>query len=238
MYTSIVQWFVLSSAQLVRTFLYMTEVIARSQCSTTELNRAVRILRAGGTIIYPTDTLYGLGADATNATAVARVRAIKGRDATKPILAMVADFDMLEQYAVLTPLARLLAEHFLPGPLTLVLTARTSALTPIAEADGSVGFRIPNQRLCSELSRRFGAPITSTSVNRTGMQQLEQVDEMLAQLGPNAQEIALVLDIGRLPSSMPSTIVDARGTMLKVLREGVITRAELDATVLSQGGVL
>jgi len=92
------------------------------------VSRAVEGLRRGGVLIYPTDTVYGLGADATNPDAVARVRAIKGRDAHKPILAMVSDMDMLERYAEVTPLARTLAARFLPGALTLVLTPTEGVL--------------------------------------------------------------------------------------------------------------
>jgi len=184
---------------------------------------AVRVLHAGGVIVYPTDTVYGLGADATNADAVALVRRIKGRDAAKPILAMVADLPMLEAYAEMTPLARRLAEAYLPGPLSLVLAVRGEALAPVASVDGSAGFRLPDQPFCRAVAAAFGRPVTSTSVNRSGEPQARDIQNMLAQLGEHARDISLIVDAGTLPLRPPSTIVDARGTEPVVLRAGGIS---------------
>lgn len=184
---------------------------------------ALGALATGGVIVYPTDTVYGLGADATNAAAVALVRRIKGREAEKPILALVSGVAMLARYARMTPLAHELARRYLPGPLTLVLEAKDDSLAPIAAGDGSVGFRIPAMPFCLLLAQTFDRPITSTSVNASGMQQQPTLDAMLAQIGERAGLISVVCDAGTLHPREPSTIVDARGETPIVLRSGSIT---------------
>jgi L-threonylcarbamoyladenylate synthase len=191
------------------------------------IQQAVRELTAGGVVVYPTDTVYGLGADATNPAAVERVRQLKGRDAKKPILALVADLAMLEAYAKVTPLARALAGRFLPGPLTLVLEARDDRLAAIQAADGSLGFRIPDHPTCTQLIQCFGKPITSTSVNRSGEPQARQVADMVQSLQLGVATVDCLLDAGELPVSAPSTVVDARGSEIQLLREGVITKGVL-----------
>ena len=188
------------------------------------VDEGVSVFRAGGVIVYPTDTVYGLGADATNSKAVELVRTIKGRDAAKSILALVADRAMLEQYAEVTPLAARLAGAFWPGPLSLVLTVRNDTLASIASTDGSAGFRMPNHAWCTALVAAYGRPITSTSVNRSGRAQPKTLPDMLDQLGIQADRISLVVDAGTLPVTAPSTIVDARGDTPLILREGTISR--------------
>jgi L-threonylcarbamoyladenylate synthase len=205
----------------------MTEIVPYDQEDPTLISRCVDILARGGVIVYPTDTVYGLGADATNPDAVARVRNIKGKQSDRPILAMVADIAMLEQYAEQTPLSRKLAAAFLPGPLSLILKAHTKALDPIVSEDGSLGFRISKHPFCLAVADAFHKPITSTSVNRSGMVQPRVVGDMLAQLGTAAQEIDLVVDAGDLMEHTPSTIVDARGKSVVVVREGAISRDRL-----------
>ena len=181
--------------------------------------------------MYPTDTLYGLGADATNDTAVAAVRTIKGRDDIKPILAMVSGIAMLEQYAVVTPLARRVAEKFLPGQVTLVLHSRNDVLRPVAAPDGSVGFRMPNHSFCLALVEQFGKPVTSTSVNRAGSKPPRTPEEMLGQLGVEVSHIECVVDAGVLPTLLPSTILDVRGDLLVVVREGAVRAQEIHSAL-------
>jgi len=189
---------------------------------------ASKALRAGQVIAYPTDTIYGLGADATSAKAVECVRAIKGRDADKPILAMVADRAMLAEYAVMTPLAEQLADAFLPGPLTLVLQAKGDALVPLTAPDGSVGFRMPDTAFCLQLTKTLKRPITSTSINRSGEEPTRDVRQAVASLRDQADALALVIDVGPTDNTQPSTVVDARGERAVVLREGAVSNAQLE----------
>jgi L-threonylcarbamoyladenylate synthase len=201
----------------------MYSVVPEQDPSISDVDHAVSVLKNGGVIAYPTDTVYGLGADATNSEAVMRIREIKSRVDDKPILAMVADFAMLEEYAELTPLARAIAEEFLPGPLSLVLTSRDDRLAPVAGKDHAVGFRMPDTELCRVLPRAFGRPVTSTSLNKAGQPQPRTLQLMLEQLGDNQSLINLVIDEGELPMSSPSTVLDVRGEKAILLREGAVS---------------
>lgn len=191
------------------------------------VEEVVAVLRAGGVIAYPTDTVYGLGADATNPEAVMRIRTIKQRVDDKPILALVADLAMLEEYAEITPLARAVAERFLPGPLSLIMTARDDRLAPVAGDERAVGFRIPKYPLCRDIASGLGRPLTSTSLNRAGQPQPRTLSLMLEQLGPYAHNIDLVIDDGELPVSPPSTVLDVRGSVALLVREGAVPASAL-----------
>lgn len=185
---------------------------------------AEAVLRSGGVIVYPTDTVYGLGADAKNADAVERIVRIKQRDANKPMLVMVASLDEAAAFAEVTPLARSLAAEFLPGPLSLELAKNDASLLPPIGGLDFVAIRIPDHFFCSALARRYRAPITSTSVNVTGHEQPRTLDAMLEALGPNTELVDLVIEGGTLPASQPSTLVDARGERASILREGAVSR--------------
>jgi L-threonylcarbamoyladenylate synthase len=193
------------------------------------VERACEVLRAGGVIVYPTDTIYGLGADATNHDAVVRVQRIKGRAPGHSILALASGIAMVEEYAHVTALARALADAFLPGPLSLILTARGTKLSALAGSDNTVGFRIPNHPLSLALAQTLGRPCTSTSVNRSGEPPLLNPSTLTETLGDAAHSIKLVLDAGPSTRALPSTIVDARGERALILREGAIPRQELAA---------
>jgi L-threonylcarbamoyladenylate synthase len=192
------------------------------------VHRARDVLRAGGVIVYPTDTVYGLGADATNAEAVAKIFRIKERDMNKSMLVMTDALDSLSEVIMRTPLADRLAEAFLPGPLSLVVSVvpeNNLAATLIQE--GNVGVRIPNTVFCRAICEKLGRPIVSTSVNKAGEPQPRTLDGMLEALGDRTEHIDLVVDAGELPVSPPSTVVDARGECAVILREGAIARDAL-----------
>ena len=189
--------------------------------------RAAEVLRAGGVILYPTDTLYGLGADAFSDEAVAKVYAVKGRDEKKPIHCIVADMEMAERFAEVNELARSLAEKFLPGPLTLVLKKNIQASSGIAKGMDTLGFRIPKNDFCLALPRRFGAPYTTTSANVAGDTAMRNVQAILVQLGERAAMVDLVVDAGELPVSLPSTVIDVSSNAYTIVREGAIPAEEI-----------
>ena len=184
--------------------------------------RAVAVLRSGGVILYPTDTLYGLGADALSDDAVAVVQAIKGRDAQKPIHAIVADIEMASKYGEINEIAFALACAYLPGPLSLILKKKEGIDTGIGKGMDTFGVRIPDNRFCMELVREFGSAVTTTSANLSGSATGRSVEDILAQFGDKAQAIDLVIDAGELPERLPSTVVDVSSGVAKVLREGAI----------------
>lgn len=177
--------------------------------------------------LYPTDTLYGLGVDATDPEAIRRLQKLKGSGAEKHYSIAVSDIDMMRQYAEVTPLAERLAAKFLPGKLTLVLTAKNlpKAIAP----DGTIGTRIPDHKAVQELIRKIGGPITATSANVSGMQPENTVHEILEQFGTKASGIIYDTNIPSvLPPSAPSTVVDARGDTPVLIREGAIPWTDLE----------
>lgn len=173
--------------------------------------------------MYPTDTLYGLGADALSNEALAKVREIKGREEGKPIHAIVADLHMAAEYGEVNEMALALASAYMPGPLTLILRKRADAVIAMCEGRDEFGFRMPDTQFCLELARAFGRPYTTTSANLAGMQPDRSPEKILAQLGARAKLIDLVIDAGELPERLPSTIVDVSEGNIQVLREGVIS---------------
>ena len=182
-------------------------------------------LKPSGITLYPTDTVYGLGVDATDPEAVRALIELKGRPDGKPISIVVADMAMAEQYAEVTPLARRLAARFLPGKLTLVLTARNLP-DEITAGTGTVGIRIPDHPAPMRLVRELGRPITATSANVAGMPTMGSTPDILAQFGEKASHITRVIDGGTLSGSV-STIVDAQGESPLLIREGAIPFSEI-----------
>ena len=202
------------------------------------VKKATEKLRVAGVVLYPTDTLYGLGADALSNEAVDKIYAIKGRDGRKPIHAIVADIAMVEKYAEVSDMARTLAKEFLPGPLTLILKKREGIRTGIARGMNTVGIRIPKSEFCLALAKDFGKPITTTSANASGRKPERNIKAILEQLrdsGPytsllqktSIRNIDLVIDAGELPERQPSTVVDVSGHEPVILREGAISASEI-----------
>ena len=189
--------------------------------------RASKVLRNGGVVMYPTDTLYGLGADAFSDKAVDKIYAIKGRDEKKPIHCIVADIAMAEEYAEVTDDARLLFERLLAGGLTVILKKREAVVGGIARGLDTIGIRIPHNDFCIQLAGAFGEPFTATSANLAGHEHQWSVEAILKQLGPNAEMIDLIIDAGELPPSAPSTVVDLSGEDPLIVREGAIAAADI-----------
>lgn len=187
--------------------------------------RAAGILRQGGVIIYPTDTLYGLGADAFSDETVEKVYAIKGREAGKPIHCIVADLAMAEEYAEVNDAARKIAEKFLPGALTLVLKKKAGIEGGIARGMDTIGIRIPNNEFCIELARAFGTPYTATSANRAGVEPELAFEKVLAAMGED--DIDLAINAGPAPLARPSTVVNLVSGHPSILREGAIPAADI-----------
>lgn len=186
------------------------------------------VLTSQKIILYPTDTIYGLGVDATDPEVVLRLQALKGRPDGKPISVVVSDMAMLREYAEVTSLAERLAEALLPGKLTLILRANPRIHTPgIVGEDGSIGFRIPNHSVPIALVKKVGKPITATSANVSGMETEKTPEAILKQFGEKASWITEVVDQGELPPSRASTVVDARGEEPIILREGALSKLEI-----------
>lgn len=196
------------------------------------VEEATAVLRKGGVILYPTDTLYGLGADALSDEAVAKIYALKGRDENKPVHAIVSDLNMMEIYGAVSASAKHLAERFLPGPLTLVLAKRPEFNSGITKDMDTIGMRVPNNAFCIRLAQVFGRPFTTTSANKSGTRPRSSVKSILSNMGAAAALIDLVIDAGELPDVKPSTVVDVSGAEVVVLRAGEIPTAEILSSAL------
>lgn len=188
------------------------------------LKIAAGVLRRGGLVVYPTDTLYALGGDATREEAIRRVYEAKRRPLDRPLPIAVSDKAMMMRYAYLHEKARRLADKYLPGALTLVLRKKhlpgllTSGLDKVA-------VRIPGNAVALELIKLFGRPVITTSANLTGEPPPVAVEEVPPELGA---EVAL--DYGRLGERVPSTIVDFDDG-LRIIREGKISKKEVLAAL-------
>lgn len=184
--------------------------------------KAAAVLRAGGVILYPTDTIYGLGADALSDEAVKKIYAIKGRDEGKPIHALVDSIETASRYADMGAYKEKV-ESLVLQPISWVCKKQPGINTGIAQTIDTFGFRVPNNKFCLELARAFGGPITATSANKAGEPTLNTIEEILSQLGPGAEIIDLVIDAGALPPSLPSTVIAISGAEPTVLRQGAWT---------------
>jgi L-threonylcarbamoyladenylate synthase len=182
---------------------------------------AVAHLQKGGIVAFPTDTFYGLAVDPRSEDAVAALFALKRRDPDVALPLIAASLAQAERaVGPITPLARLLASEFWPGPLTLVLDAHPSVAPAVHAGLGTIAVRVPAHPVARALADRAGYPITATSANRSGEPPAATADAALAAL--DESPAVLLLDAGTLPPSPPSTIVDARGRMPVLLREGAV----------------
>jgi len=188
---------------------------------------AAALLRAGGLVAFPTETVYGLGAHALDERAVRRVFAAKGRPADNPLIVHLASADQVDEVARSFPDAsRRLAERFWPGPLTLVLDARPQVPAVTRGGRQTVAVRVPAHKLALELLRAAGVPVAAPSANRSGRPSPTTAAHVRADLG---DAVDAVVDGGPCALGVESTVVDARGAVPVVLREGAIPADELGA---------
>jgi L-threonylcarbamoyladenylate synthase len=187
-----------------------------------ELEQAARLLRDGRLVAFPTETVYGLGADATNGRAVARIYEAKGRPRFNPLIAHVASLAAAETVGVLDGAGRQLAETFWPGPLTLVMAkAAGCPVCDLATAGlDTVAVRVPSHPLAIDLLRRVGRPVAAPSANRSGHVSATTAEHVVADLGSS---VDLVLDGGPTQHGLESTIIDVTGDEALLLRPGAIT---------------
>lgn len=205
------------------------------EASKAVVKKAVAVLRAGGLVIYPTETVYGVGVDATNPTAVEKLLAYKSRREGKPLSIAVADRAMAEQYVALTDQAKQFYKRFLPGPYTIV-SASLGQVAPGVESEfGTLGVRIPDHPLVLELVKELGKPVTATSANASGQKQPYTVSDILDNLSAKQTElIDLVIDAGTLPRNDPSTVVDTTLTTPLTIRGNFLESATAFTTHSAQ----
>ena len=187
------------------------------------LSRAITALLNGKVIVYPTDTLYGLGADIFNKEAVAKIYEIKKRPINNPLPIAVSDLESLEKIAFVDEKTIQIAETFLPGKLTLILNKKDCVPDIVTGGLKKIAVRIPNNDIALKILSEFG-PITATSANIHGTNTPGIISEISMQFNDN--DISLYLDVGRLDGK-PSTIIDLTENNIKIVREGAIPKKDI-----------
>lgn len=180
------------------------------------VDRAVEVLQRAGVIVYPTDTIYGLGCDATSKAAVERIRRIKGRDADKPMSFVCSDLVQVSRYGHVSNFAHRILKRFLPGPYTFVLTATRETPRVLQSKQKTVGVRIPDHPVPLALVERLGNPVVSTSANESNEEVVTNPADLERIFG---HRVDLIMECGTLPVQA-SSVVSLVGDTVEILREG------------------
>ena len=191
----------------------------------SKISEAAEALREAKLVVYPTETVYGLAGDAKSDLAVAAVFEAKGKSFRDPVSVAVDSLEMAREVGRMTGVAENLFERFLPGPLTLVVKARPSISTVLTAGTGTIGVRMPDNRVAISLVNAFRGPITSTSANISGEPAPKNAQEAARQLGDS---VSLVLDGGKCHHQVPSTVIDATKRKPVMIREGPITLSDVE----------
>ncbi len=188
------------------------------------IKEAVKVLKSGGLIIYPTETCYGVAVDATNSYAVQKLLDYKGKRENKAISVAVSDKKMAEKYVEINQTANNLYQNFLPGPLTVVSKGKAKVIPELESETKTLGIRIPDYPLILQLIKLLNKPITATSANTSYKPSPYSIESLLKYTSTKAQKlIDLILDAGKLPYRPVSSIVDTTLNELTLLRKGEIT---------------
>ena len=192
--------------------------------------RAAQILRSGGLVAFPTETVYGLGADATNGKAVARIFEAKGRPSFNPLIVHIPEAAAASEFAELPDHFAALAKAFWPGPLTLVMRRKASSpISDLVSAGGStIALRVPDAGAASALLRASGKPLAAPSANRSGSISPTRAEHVAASLG---ERVDMVLDGGPCRVGLESTVLDITQATPAILRPGSVTREQIAAVI-------
>lgn len=189
------------------------------------IGHAASVIARGGVIAFRTDTFYGLGADPFNGDAVSRIKALKGREDNKPILIVISDRDQCDRFIKdVSPTFDALGQRFWPGPLTLIGQANVELPAEVTAGTKTVGVRLPHDEKVRALVRACGGALTATSANPSHAAPAVSAQTVRDYFG---DQIDLIVDDGEAQTQLPSTVVDASGGELKLIREGVIPWAQI-----------
>ncbi|HUH67064.1 MAG TPA: L-threonylcarbamoyladenylate synthase [Syntrophales bacterium] len=191
------------------------------------IGKAASILQAGGVIAYPTETFYGLGADAQNEEAVKKIFMIKGRNFRNPLSIIIGDTREVKGLVEDVPASALdLMERFWPGALTIIFRARKELSGLLTAGTGKIGIRLSSHPVATALARKLGRPITATSANLSGGPECTAALQVAEEIG---DRIDAIVDGGNTPGGVGSTIIDVTADSPVILREGTITKDELNS---------
>lgn len=189
------------------------------------IDRAVEILKSGGIVAFPTDTVYGLGVDAFNSEAVERIYEVKRRPRHLPLPLLLADTEQIAAVVdSVSEIAQFFMRHFWPGGLTLVLYKALSLPDGVTAGSDKVAIRIPGHIVPLTIIRKLGRPVIGTSANISDKPSVVTAQEVKQDLG---KQIDLVIDAGKCPGGLESTVVDVTGETPVILRQGIISENEI-----------
>jgi L-threonylcarbamoyladenylate synthase len=204
----------------------------------TEIEEAVEALRTGDLVVFPTETVYGLGANASNPVAVRKIFEVKGRPPDHPVIVHLDDPRYLHRWvSQVPPVAERLADKFWPGPLTLILPKADNVNDIVTGGQDSIGIRVPSHPIAQQLLNAFGGGIAAPSANRYGRLSPTKPEHVRDELGDT---VRVILDGGESPIGLESTIVSCLDNQARLLRPGFITRSQLEQVVgaLAAGGIV
>ncbi len=192
------------------------------------LDEALAVLKSGGIVIYPTETCYGVGVDATSSDAVTKVLEYKKRPEGKAISIAVASEEMAGKYVEVNSVAENFYRNFLPGPVTIVSKSLKKTDPRLESEKHTLGIRIPNYKFLLDLISKFGSPITSTSANSSGKKTPYTIQDILDNISEKQKDlIGLIIDAGELPHNPPSTVIDTTTEELTIYRQGRIDPSKI-----------
>jgi tRNA threonylcarbamoyl adenosine modification protein (Sua5/YciO/YrdC/YwlC family) len=190
------------------------------------IEEAVRFLREGKTIVYPTDTVYGIGCDALNSKAVLQVAKIKKVKDGKPVSVLVRDLEEIKKYSFLGNTNKRILEKLLPGKFTFILPGAKNIPVEITGGGKNIGFRIPEHPVTQKMTEFFENPIVTTSANISGEDPLSDPFKIVERFRDEKYQPDLVLDFGKIESAHPSVVVDISTTKPRILRSGMMNVQE------------
>jgi len=201
------------------------------------IDQTINVLSSGGLIIFPTETTYGAGVDATNQSAVNKLLSYKGRREGKPLSIAVNSQQMAEKYVILNESAQKNYQRFLPGPVTIISQGKHVLAQGVESEFGSLGVRIPDYQLILDLLSKFAKPITATSANPSGGKRPYKIEDLLATLSQKQIDlIDLIIDAGELAHNPPSTVIDTTLSTPITVRQGEVenTKQQEITTLISK----
>lgn len=187
-----------------------------------DIDQIVAELKNGATLVYPTETCYGLGCDANNVEAIDKIFEIKNRQKNKSVLVLVPELAMVLPYIEWNPTLQKLADKYWPGPLTIVVNIKSGCnlAKGVVNEDGTIAFRVTAHHLASEISKKLNSPLVSTSANVSTMESPYDIESVLEMFVNLEVKPDFVIDAGALPHQSPSTIVRVQNGKFEVLRQG------------------
>lgn len=189
-----------------------------------DIAAAVQTLKEDGVLVIPTETLYALVASVKSEKAVKKIFSLKFRARTSPLPLICSSFEQVQEFCLLEDLAREIAQEFWPGPLTVILEARSYLPRHIVAEDGTVAVRVPSNSFCQNVAASLGSPITATSANISGDKPAQEISELPVSI---LNGVELIFDGGPCASNLPSTILTISENNIKILREGIISVQEI-----------